>query len=54
MFAPATIDRSSRRGNLRTKRGLPRGLIVAACVLVAVPAFYAILFTLYWPFTSRT
>ena len=53
MFAPATIDRSSRRGNLGTRRGLPRGLIVAACVLVAVPAFYAILFTLYWPFTKQ-
>lgn len=46
MSAPTIID-------LRTKRGLRRGLIVAACVLVAVPAFYAILFTLYWPFTKQ-
>jgi hypothetical protein len=37
----------------RGNRSLRYGLIVAACVLLAVPLVYSILFSLYWPFTEQ-
>jgi hypothetical protein len=36
-----------------SKRSFHYGLIVLACLLVVVPAIYAIIFTLYWPFTEQ-
>ncbi len=35
------------------KRSFRYGWIVLVCILVAVPAVYAIVFSLYWPFTQQ-
>jgi hypothetical protein len=53
MSAPAFPEASTRQAHPRGRRSLRRLWIVAACVAIAVPAFYAIIFTIYWPFTKQ-
>lgn len=48
-----TVQLPATQAVPRSKRSFRYGLIVLVCILVAVPAFYAVVFSLYWPFTQQ-